>query len=762
MRKRGRVVEYKVGEKIDNQYVILEKHHGGMSTVYVVRDEFSKKRFAVKTVREQFSAEVQAARRFAEEGRTWMKLGRHPHIVEAIIYREIEGQPFLFLEYVDGGNLQELLNQEKTLFLPQLLKFAQQVCAGMQYVHTAEISSARHGVIHRDLKPGNLMLTRKCQVKITDFGLAQVFGSRIEAGETGRGLGTYYYMPPEQCLDAASADERSDIYSFGVFLYFATTGRPPLGGKKIAELVHNILNRTPRRPRERRPELSEALDALIMKCLSRQRGDRFQSFAEVSAALKPIQEEMANCEHWQLVVQACAGCGYLTQHRYAECPICASNFVERRQGEEASGQQAEAGVVGRRVDDAARVAEQLYQQALHDERAGRLEPALNSLRRAAALAREDERIITKLDQVAEAYRQQRARQRQKIYNWPMLHGNIMRNGYTPNPVTPPLTLRWSVTVSEWAMCAPVVANGILYLATGSSEAGARGTLIALEVSQGRERWRRNFARELGLTPVAAGGELLLVPMDREIVCLDATQGTPQWSYPAQARITTSPLVWGNLVYFGDEAGHVYALDVVSGDLQWLTEVEGALYTAPALWHDRLFVGTARNRLVALSPRQGSIVWEYIAGGEVTSGPSLHENLVLFGAGDSRVYCLLQRSGRLLWDFETQGEVHSTPALAGETAVFGSRDRAIYCVELRTGRLRWEYRTDDWVDAAPAISENFIFCGGHDGYVRVLELASGLSLWEYDLGQEIRCSLALFGGHAYVVTSQAQVGAFRGR
>lgn len=755
-------MEYEVGHKIDDQYVILEKHHGGMSTVYVVRDEFSKKRFAVKTVQERFSTDAQAARRFAEEGRTWMKLGRHPHIVEAIIYREIEGQPFLFLEYVDGGNLQQLLNREKPLFLPQVLEFAQQICAGMQYVHTAEISSARQGVIHRDLKPGNLMLTRECQIRITDFGLAQVFGARIEAGETGWGLGTYYYMPPEQCLDAASADERSDIYSFGVFLYFATTGRPPVSGKKVSEIVHNILNRVLRPPRELRPELPETLDALIMKCLSRNRTDRFESFARVSEALKPIQEEIATSEQWRVIVQACAGCGYLTECRYTECPICASGFVVCRYGEESPGVQIVAGRAKRSVGDAARAAEQLYQQALQDEQAGRLEQALNSLRRAAALAREDPRIVTKLDQVAEAYRRQRAHQRPKTYNWPMLHGNITRSGYTPGSVAPPLTLRWSVTASEWAISSPVVANGVLYLAAGSSEAGKRGALVALEALRGGEHWRRSFAHELGLTPTVAAGELLFVPVDREMVCLTPAEGSLQWSYPAQARITTSPLTWGKFVYFGDEAGHVYALDAARGTLHWLTEVEGALYTAPALWQDRLFVGTTHNRLVALSPGEGTILWEYVAGGEITCGPSLHGNLLLFGASDGRVYCLLQRSGRLLWDFEAQGEIHSTPSLAGETAVFGSRDGAIYCVELRTGNLRWEYRTEDWVDSAPAISENFVFCGGHDGYLRVLELASGLSLWEYDLGQEIRCSPALFGGHAYVVTSQAEVYAFRGR
>jgi outer membrane protein assembly factor BamB/tRNA A-37 threonylcarbamoyl transferase component Bud32 len=755
-------VEYQVGDKIDNQYVIVEKHHGGMSTVYVARDEFSNKRFAVKTVREALLADAQTVQRFAEEGRTWMKLGRHPHIVEAIIYREIEGQPFLFLEYVDGGDLQNLLNRERILFLPQLLLFAQQVCSGMQYVHTVEISPAQRGIIHRDLKPGNMMLTKRAEVKITDFGLAKVYGARTESAQSGLGLGTYFYMPPEQFLDAASADERSDLYSFGVFLYFGTTGESPVTGGTVAEFAHNLLNRTPTAPRTLRPDLPAPLDALIMRCLSRQRTDRPDSFAEVGETLGQVQREMEEDPHWRQPMQACTVCGYLTQHRYSLCPICASALAAGRWGQPPAAKTRTPGTVGSATMDAARVAAQLFEQAMQDEKAGRLEQALNSLRRAAALQRDNERVVAELDRVAGLYRAQRARVRAKVYNWPMLNGNVTRNGFSPESVVPPLTLRWSIAAAEWSIASPVVANGILYVAAGGSPAGTgdRGQLVALEAAKGQERWRQRFGRELTLTPVVMGGERVLVPVDRELVCLQADTGVPLWTYPATVPLTASPLVWGQTAFFADETGQVYAMNAVTGSLQWTAQVEGGVYTAPALWNNRLFVGTARNRLFCLSVVDGTEYWQYVAGAEVTSGPALHGNLVLFGAADHRVYCLLQSSGRLLWEFETQGEVHSTPALVGEAAIFGSRDGSLYCVELRTGNLRWEYRTADWVETSPAISENFIYVGAHDGYLRVLEAASGLSLWEYEVGEEIRCSPAVSGGQVFLVTSRARVHAFR--
>ncbi len=753
-------MEYQVGDKLDNQYVIVEKHHGGMSSVYVVRDEFSNKRFAVKTVREALMADAQAAQRFAEEGRTWMKLGRHPHIVEAIIYREIERQPFLFLEYVDGGDLQNLLNREHTLFLPQLLSFAQQACAGMQYVHTVEISPAQHGVIHRDLKPGNMMLTKRAEVKITDFGLAKVYGARTEAAQSGLGLGTYFYMPPEQFLDAASADERSDIYSFGVFLYFAATGKAPVPGRSVAELAHSLLNRTPTPPASLCEDLPPAFDALIMRCLSRQRADRPDSFAELGDKLGQIQHDMEQDPRWSQSVPACTVCGYLTRHRYSLCPICASAFAPGHWGQTPEAETREPGTVGATGMDTARVAEQLFQQALQDEKAGRLEQALNSLRRAAALRRDDQRLVAELDRVAGLYRVQRSHDKAKVYNWPMLNGNVTRNGFSPESVVPPLTLRWTVEASEWTIASPVVANGVLYVAGGGVSGGDRGQLVALDIARGQEHWRRGFPRELTLTPVVVAGERLLIPIDRELVCLEADTGDLCWAYPGRVPLTASPLVWGQTVFFADEAGQVHAMNALTGSLQWTAQVEGSVYTAPALWNNRLFVGTVRNRLVCLSAVDGTEYWQYVAGAEITSGPSLHGNLVLFGAADHRVYCLLQSSGRLLWDFETQGEIHSTPGLVGEATIFGSRDGSLYCVELRTGNLRWEYRTSDWVETSPAISENFIYAGSHDGYLRVLEAASGLSLWEYEVGEEIRCSPALSGGQVLLVTSGGRVHAFR--
>ena len=246
-------MEFQLTELIDGQYKVIEKHRGGMSIVYIVLDEFSEKRFAIKTVKEEFLDDRAAVDRFCDEAKTWMNIGRHPHVVEAIIFRDISGQPFLWLEYVAGSDLQKLIETEKRLFSPQMALYALQVCDAMEYVHSAQVRSQK-GVIHRDLKPANIMLDRRMGVEITDFGLAKVYGHGRNMTDAGVGLGTYLYMPPEQFLDAASADVTSDVFSFGATMYCAITGKPPVSGDTVGAVINSILSKTPPTPTDLWPD----------------------------------------------------------------------------------------------------------------------------------------------------------------------------------------------------------------------------------------------------------------------------------------------------------------------------------------------------------------------------------------------------------------------------------------------------------------------------------------------------------------------------
>ncbi len=330
-------MEFQLTELIDGQYKVVEKHRGGMSIVYIVLDEFSHKRFAIKTVKEELLEDRVAVERFCEEAKTWMNIGRHTHVVEAIIYRDINEQPFLWLEYVDGSDLKKLIESEKRLFAPQVVTYALEVCEAMAYVHTADVRG-QQGVVHRDLKPANIMLERRMGIKITDFGLAKVYGKAREMTDVGVGLGTYLYMPPEQFLDAASADATSDVFSFGASMYTALTNQPPVSGDTVGAIINSILSKTPASPSEVDDQVPSELSDVVMRCLAKARGERYSSFEELAAALRTVRPAV-DMALKGVEVRKCQGCGHTTTHGYRVCPICRSSFDVGLYGESMLGTQ---------------------------------------------------------------------------------------------------------------------------------------------------------------------------------------------------------------------------------------------------------------------------------------------------------------------------------------------------------------------------------------------------------------------------------------
>lgn len=311
-------MEFQLTDLIDEQYKVVEKHRGGMSVVYIVLDEFSQKRFAIKTVKDEFLEDRAAVERFCEEAKTWMNIGRHQHVVEAIIYRGIEGQPYLWLEYVDGSDLQKLIEAEGRLFPPQVVRYALEVCEAMAYVHSATVRG-RTGIVHRDLKPANIMVDRRMGAKVTDFGLAKVYGQG--QSDAGMGLGTYFYMPPEQFLDASSADATSDVYSFGAALYAALSGSPPVSGGSVGAVVNNILSRVPRPLCDLDLGIAPALSDIVARCLQKNRADRFASFAELHSALLEAAPAVGEVFSGREVF-VCQGCGHTSLNAYRVCPVC--------------------------------------------------------------------------------------------------------------------------------------------------------------------------------------------------------------------------------------------------------------------------------------------------------------------------------------------------------------------------------------------------------------------------------------------------------
>ena len=267
--------------KIISHYKILEKlGEGGMGVVYKAEDIKLDRIVALKFLPKHLLCDNEAKIRFEHEAKAASALD-HPNIATIYAIDEAEGECFISMAYIEGNSLKELI-KEKTFTIEEVLNITIQIAEGLNAAH-------KKGIVHRDIKSDNIMLTHEKLVKIMDFGLAKLKGA-TKLTTTGSTLGTLAYMSTEQA-QGIEVDERSDIFSFGVVLYEMITGQLPFKGEHEAAIIYSIINETPEPLTRYKANVPERLQRIVDKTLEKDRNIRYQSAAEVIADLKGLQKE---------------------------------------------------------------------------------------------------------------------------------------------------------------------------------------------------------------------------------------------------------------------------------------------------------------------------------------------------------------------------------------------------------------------------------------------------------------------------------------
>jgi serine/threonine protein kinase len=260
------VGNYKITEKIGE---------GGMGTVYKGVDMMLEREVAIKALRPELGSQPAVVERFRSEAVTLAKLN-HPNIATLYSFFRQGDHFFMVLEFVRGATLDRIINAQGAMSCEQAITMFSQVLEGIDHAH-------RFGVVHRDIKPGNVMLTDTGTLKVLDFGIARVLGtSRMT--KTGHLIGTIEYMSPEQ-VRGQETDARSDIYSLGMLLYEMLTGRVPFSTDSEFELMKSQVEAIPPPPRDFAPHIPDAIEEAILKSLAKRPEDRFQMAGEFRAAL---------------------------------------------------------------------------------------------------------------------------------------------------------------------------------------------------------------------------------------------------------------------------------------------------------------------------------------------------------------------------------------------------------------------------------------------------------------------------------------------
>ncbi len=261
------------GQRIGDRYTLVGRlGSGGMADVWLAEDSMLDRRVALKFLHERFAQDAQFVERFRREAQAAAGL-QHPNVVGVYDRGEAEGRHWIAMEYVEGASLKDLIT--RGLSVGEAIEITRQILAGARFSH-------ERGIVHRDLKPQNVMVDAQGRARVTDFGIARAGASEITA--TGSVLGTAQYLSPEQA-QGLEVTATSDLYSVGVILYEALTGSVPFDAETPVAVALKQVSEQPRRPSELNPNVSPALDAVVLRALAKDPANRFQSAEEFSRAL---------------------------------------------------------------------------------------------------------------------------------------------------------------------------------------------------------------------------------------------------------------------------------------------------------------------------------------------------------------------------------------------------------------------------------------------------------------------------------------------
>lgn len=270
------------GQKINDRYEIIKTiGEGGMANVYLANDTILDRKVAIKVLRGDLSNDEKFIRRFQREALSVSNLS-HPNIVEVYDVGEEDGQYYIVMEYIEGKTLKQLLKKRETLTLPEVIDIMLQLTDGLAHAHESYI-------IHRDIKPQNIMILDNGLVKITDFGIAMALNA-TQLTQTNSVMGSVHYLPPEQA-NGKSATVKSDIYSLGILMYELITGSVPFKGDNAVEIALKHMKEKIPSIRKQNPTIPQSVENIVIKATAKNPRNRYDSVKEMHDDLEICMEK---------------------------------------------------------------------------------------------------------------------------------------------------------------------------------------------------------------------------------------------------------------------------------------------------------------------------------------------------------------------------------------------------------------------------------------------------------------------------------------
>ena len=602
------------GTVLQGRYEIIRTVNiGGMGTVYQARDKRFTKVARLCAVKEMINSAPDphlrelSIKNFEREANILATLS-HPAIPKIFDCFSEGNRSYLVLEFIEGQDLESLLKRTAS-FLPeeQVISWAIQICDVLSYIH----SHKPNPIIFRDLKPSNIMLNNQDRIVLIDFGIAKVFETR----QKGTMIGTEGYSPPEQYKGIA--EPRGDLYALGATMHHLLTKRDPRLEPPFT------FHECP--PRSLNPEVSERLEAVVMKALQYEIEDRYSSAEEMKLALQTVLIARGDSLVTPGTAAFISGQGVLPIWEFA----CEDE-----------------------VRSSPTVAEGIVYVGAYDNNLYALD---------AKKGQFIWKYATEGGIASSPF----------VWRDMVFVGSEDRLLYAINARTGGIA--WTCPTGERIRSSPRVEYNQAFF--GSDD----GHLYAVSAQSGRVTWKFQALGPIRSSPVISDDVVYFGSDDGHVYALDIQNGNMKWKYRTNRRVISSPALDEGLLFVGSMDWNVYALDAERGWAVWRYRTNNAVVSSPAISEGYVYIGSVDGNLYALETQSNRLIWKFSVEGQITSSPAVAEGAVYFGSVDEHVYSVDVKTGKLRWRFKTGGPVPSSPFVADGIVYIGSTDNKVYAL-----------------------------------------------------------------------------------
>ena len=715
------------GTQIGRFRIEAQVGRGGMGVVYRCFDPVLKRPVALKLLAPHLGNDSKALTRFHREATLAASL-KHSHIAIVYDFGEYEGQPYIALEWIEGGTLKELLATEGSLSLERSLKLFDQLASALDYAHQG-------GVIHRDLKPANIMIGPDDVATIVDFGIAWL-EEEPTITATGAVVGTPLYMSPEQ-IQGGAIDGHSDFYSLGVIFYEMLACEPPFGDKIPVALFQQQLDSPPTPISEYNPAVPLRVEKALIKALEQVPANRFATAGGMSHALRPPSSEVALQPSWSprlrmafwllalllLSLVALVSLNLsriLTTPAISEPPSAAFEDEDQDQDDDAEDEDEN---------------ENEYQD-------------------------EGEDIINEFSNYGGQL-------------WPIVAGNPHQTRFVDAeslPFNTEADWRYQAELNEGMGL--VAGRGRLVVAQARQVIGLDWTNGDLLWQAKLDEWEVELDKEVTPTPSIYADEeyaLLLVPIDSQLYCLNLADGSIIWNMQKEfdgsivGGVTT--ISYENTGYAVTDKGWVYAFNPLTRKIDWsldLSQAEHEFVQPPTATRLALFLVSRLGTIVTIDLATQEVVWTAGMIDEPTTPLVIQENLglVVVGSKGGWVQAFSIMSGQEVWQSKAQDAIVGL-AVSGTTIHTTTADGKLIAWWSPQGEQEWEVALDETPTTAPIINGQIILVGTEAGNIRYIEhhAEQAIEVREHllTLNGSVVHSPALAKGRLFVRTNEAIYG-----